>query len=223
LPNKLTGVGQTCIITTMIKDITDSEYFFHGSAYSMHDGGPVMQFGLYEPITSRFVLVGRAEKELLTVANLFSGRLALELCDLTTADNFNPTLVDNSCCLNWTIADTSELISAKGVNNHIAHPAIRVPHLGPATEIDTSELIVQNQEYLMAAYEWMCLDYRDFFQFNVDSFWKTELRIRHDIELVYDVSAGAVAINKIKNIIYNEWDFDIARTLVNEIYNQGKL
>jgi hypothetical protein len=81
-----------------MQNIVDNEYFFWGSAYPD-------QYGLYSPSLDRFILVDSTDHVIEFVCFLLSSKINLQILPLHKTDNFLPTLIDNSCCIQWGVQD----------------------------------------------------------------------------------------------------------------------
>jgi hypothetical protein len=125
-----------------------SAYFFFGSAYG-GDSGPSRQYGLYNFVVGRFVLVHHDQMILNTVKKLFSSRYHLILCALHTAQNFSDNLIDNSVCYNWAIHNASSLRATRFPEFDIdAFPCELLMELD---EFDKGEQIWKDREYFWMA------------------------------------------------------------------------
>lgn len=59
--------------------------------------------GLYQPMENRFLLTLCNVQHAQDIALIISGRFPVFLVDLTSAKNYSPNLIDNLCCVNWSI------------------------------------------------------------------------------------------------------------------------
>lgn len=66
-------------------------------------------YALWEPVLNRFLLVLSDLQLCETIKFIASSRYKLFLIDLTTAENYTPTLIDNSCCGNWTFSNKIDI------------------------------------------------------------------------------------------------------------------
>jgi hypothetical protein len=87
-------------------------YFFFGSALR-HESGEIKQYGLYNFVIGRFVLIHHDPLILNTVKKLFSSRYQLILFCLHTAENFSDELIDNQVCYSWSIHSEYSLRSTR--------------------------------------------------------------------------------------------------------------
>lgn len=199
-------------------DIQDSEYFFHGSA--AEDGS---QYGLYEPITDRIIMTSRFPNALETVAFLFFGRYNFYVIKLSTADNFQPNLIDNLCCTNWTIANKSDIRANADIRKlHEEKTVIPVKSLVQVGPIDHNELVYKDIEYLMAAYYWTTTEERELKISHFEPFSKTELSIQSFLTLPVPLSGTNDAVRKMHDIIFTEYDFATAKRQIDEIIKWGQ-
>ena len=75
-------------------------YFFDG--YVQHTDA---NYGLYDVINNRFVVVSTELEVLKRSVLLLSSRVHLYIVPLHQSSNYNPTLIDNHCCQNWGLGD----------------------------------------------------------------------------------------------------------------------
>lgn len=205
-----------------MNDMINSKYFFYGSAIS-RPGQGFSQYALYEPISDRFVMTSQFPNSLVTVLRLFAGKASLRLCRLSSAVNFNPTLLDNTCCLNWTIADKTNLVVSRGIDNHITADIYDVTELTASKELVEPELIVENQEYLFAVYNWTTFEERrDWLLLATDGFFETENDLCSMIELPMEISQTTKDLQEVYNIIFTELDFSAAKERVETILMKYK-
>jgi len=199
-------------------DITKSKYFFYGSANYNKKTDEYVQYGLYDPITDRFVLISQFCDALHKIAMLFSSRLSLRLCRLTTASNFSANLIDNTCCFNWTIKNRDNLTISRKIGEHITSKLYNVLEFSTAETLSTKELIVDNREYLLAAYDWVTdNEKKSWLLYKTDPFYFSELELSAVITLPLELSSTAKDINDVYDIIYSEFDFNIAREKIETI------
>jgi hypothetical protein len=59
--------------------------------------------GLYQPTENRFLLTLCDVQQAQDIALIISGRYPVFLVDLTSAENYSPNLIDNLCCVDWSI------------------------------------------------------------------------------------------------------------------------
>lgn len=85
-----------------MEDATCDPYFFWGSP-------DPDQFGLYSPLFNKFLLVDDSIQALEYVLFLLSSKISLFIIPISKASNFEHTLIDNTCCLNWGVAEWSLL------------------------------------------------------------------------------------------------------------------
>ena len=76
--------------------IENSEHFVWGSAIDQQP-----QYGLYNAVTDCFMLVTPNLNEANQLKSILSSRYELLLVELSSADNFNLNLIDNTVCTNW--------------------------------------------------------------------------------------------------------------------------
>ena len=76
----------------------DKKYFFWGC------GRPV-QWGLYSPVTDRFVCVDSDYQIFEHLVFLLSSKIRLLIVPIHCAPNFKIDLIDNTCCTNWAVTN----------------------------------------------------------------------------------------------------------------------
>jgi len=200
-----------------MKNILNSEYFFYGSAVYNEAKNHYIQYALYEPISDRFVLTSKSEEVLKLLAILFSSRLKLFVCELHYASNFNPNLIDNSCCLNWTIKDKEKFIISASVNEFVDTSIYTVKKLVEANNINSFELILSNQEYLLASVHWVSDSEKGDIFHNHIPFFQNELQLNSYVNLPLKLSSSSEKMKKIFDIIYSEFNFDVAKEKIKSL------
>lgn len=90
------------------------------------------RLALYQPILDRFLIVINNPIIIEEVKLLASSRYTLFTCDLTQAKNYQPNLVDNICCHNWTLSNRHHIKIAEPYRN----TCIAVESLEPAQDSD---------------------------------------------------------------------------------------
>jgi len=105
-----------------------------------------MQYGIYETVTRTFAFTFFNPRRLTFLSNLFSSRFDLRLINLTTASNFNSTLIDNSCCENWCLnkKDISSVVSAERESNEIISASELFQR---DSNYGNNELLINNKQY----------------------------------------------------------------------------
>jgi hypothetical protein len=59
--------------------------------------------GLYQPVENRFLLTLCDVQHAQDIALIISGRYPVFLVDMTSAENYCENLIDNLCCVDWSI------------------------------------------------------------------------------------------------------------------------
>jgi len=59
--------------------------------------------GLYQPVENRFLLTLCDVQHAQDIALIISGRYPVFLVDMTSAENYCENLIDNLCCMDWSI------------------------------------------------------------------------------------------------------------------------
>jgi len=123
-------------------------YFFYGSP-RIAQSGRLEQYGLFNFVIGRFVLVHPDQQILNTVKKLFSSRYQLILCSIHSAKNFNPELIDNTVCYNWSTHSQSTMRATRFPEFDIL--PIECDELLECEAIDTQEQIWLDKEYFWCA------------------------------------------------------------------------
>lgn len=190
-----------------------SEWFFYGSAMPKPSLHAYNQFALYSPVIDRFVMVFDDAELLRRISVCWSSRCQLILCELGGADNFEPDLIDNTCCLNWSMSDTQHLPWTRWPNFDRAPYQVQqlVYH---SCGIDPSDLLIQNLPYLWASITWLWIE-------------KNQLVPEHHIvpkhmmpclDLPCGLPTNADLAQDLARIIHSEMDFDVARDRVKQLF-----
>lgn len=106
--------------------------------------------GLWEPVTSRFLLTLNHVDKAQTMRMIASSRYNLFVCDLRSANNYQPNLIDNSCCENWTVGSKQGLMVSKPYKfNHTVEIQNLVPVEVPGPACD------HEKSWLLLCYHWL--------------------------------------------------------------------
>lgn len=199
-------------------NIERSAYFFYG--FPECKNNKCTQYGLWEPVTDRLVLVGPSDESLKLTALLFSGKLSLFVVRIDTASNFTPTIVDNSCCTDWTIANKGDIRISRHIGDLIGMPITQVTQLIPSAVLSEPELIVDNREFLLAAHYWSAAESNSTWpKRKLDGFSTAELYLSSAVNLPMPVSQTYEDIKRVHDIIFTETDFTAAKRQIKEIIN----
>lgn len=189
-------------------------YFFFGSA-KINDLGQAVQYGLFDPVTGRFVLV-HADKEILRqVAKLFSSRLALRLCDLSGAENFCKDLIDNSVCLQWGLDHAMDLAPTRLLHfDRAPWPCARLQEIG---SVDQDELIWLDRQYFWYTASWVML-------FTVDAcrIRPNDAFLQEELPVLMNINKDPVIElrDKIFSSLYRHLDFATAQLHIDQLLHE---
>jgi hypothetical protein len=75
--------------------------------YPTSPGNP--HYALYQPVLKCFLLTVSTLEEAQEIKLLASSRYSLYIVDLSSAENYEHNLIDNSCCENWKLSNTSAI------------------------------------------------------------------------------------------------------------------
>lgn len=176
---------------------TEPQYFFYGSVNYGPDQLPV-QYGLFNAVDDRFVLVSSESRVLQWLSFLFSNRYNLSVHRLTTAENWHANIIDNLVCTRWSISDHQLLYFTRANTwNHIYD----VTALVDCNHEIADGLLKKDIPYIMAAHKWItnCLIRLDHLQ--IGHILSSGL-----IELAWE-DPMITMIKDVFNIISHETDF----------------
>ena len=112
----------------------------------------IKHWALYEPACQRFLFASNDQdtSHLQVIRMLCSSRYNLFLCDISTAKNYHATILDNTCCENWTlIADFNE-------SELFVAPIHNVTALVPSGTTEVDKLLIQKQKnWIQFVYYWV--------------------------------------------------------------------
>lgn len=198
--------------------MTSSSYFFHGAA--VDNPGLYCQYGLYTPMLDCFVLTHSDPKILQLLSKLFSSRYYLTLCRLDLAQNFNKNLIDNSVCTNWTVGNTDQILFTK--IQSFTSKEIVVSQLKEKTHsVPADDLLIQDLEYLFAAASWLnLLEHQKYRTQLWPVVYSAFEEILPDQCGLSEPHPYKELCDKIYKIIYTEFEFDQARTLIEKTFSE---
>lgn len=192
----------------------ESEWFFYGSpSQNPHANHPHSQLGLYNPVIDRIVVVFDNEEVLRRISVCWSSRCQLVLCELGAAENFTVNLIDNSCCMNWTISDKQKLQWTQFPD--FDRPPFMVRELiQKSCEVDQSDILVENLEYLWASITWLWIEKNQ----NIRKHHVVPKYMTDSLELPCPPPQNSDLASGIENIIYTEFDFAQARIKIAKLF-----
>ena len=82
------------------------EYFFYG--YPKYKNENI--YALYQPVTDCFLLCTSNLHTANNVKILLSSKYSLYTVKLNSASNYQPNIIDNTCCENWTLSNRDEML-----------------------------------------------------------------------------------------------------------------
>jgi hypothetical protein len=194
-------------------NVTELPLFSYGSPQTRPKESDYCQYGLYNPVADCFVLVHDNLIALTVLSLLFSSRYVLIVCRLDMATNFNPTLVDNTVCLDWTMANASDSSFTKFPQFNVESYVVKELK-NKSIELGSTDLLMQNQSYLM--YALRCVE---FLERNTDRFNKLELHQLVDIPFIpSEINYPGTRLRKaVYNTIYKTFDFVQAKDIIKQI------
>lgn len=193
------------------------KYFDHGT---VNEKNSAVQYGLYQPVLDCFLLTTAdldIAKQLVMVA---SSRYDLQICNLSTAENYAENLIDNQCCHNWTLSNKNEIFHFKSYTKFNPIKIKKLLETNGNVEWDLQE---ETQWLLMVthwlvyirvlhenSYEW---DYIDSFMHKV---FKDQIPGSINQQKIMDIES------EILKILYLGIDFGTADTEIKELIQQDE-
>lgn len=197
-------------------DNLTNKYFFYG----LPNDPTLPLYGLYEIITNRFFLVHYNLETLKELCLLWSSRYCLRVVQIDTALNYAPGLIDNSVCMNWTMDNHRDIKMTQMFN---PKPTI-IATCKSLVEINYKLPwnFKQDQEYLMFAchlLEFQCTVLQKRHQDTLEKY-----RIYFIDSVPDDPMTDSIPkiLEKIKSIIYNEFDFNTASQSIQNLLDKTK-
>lgn len=84
-------------------------YFYYGAQSHANQ----TLYALYLPVVDRFVLTGTNLLQIEMISLLLSSRYLTWICEISSAENWVPGLVDNECCHNWTLENRKDVLASQ--------------------------------------------------------------------------------------------------------------
>lgn len=179
---------------------------------------PDQVYGLFDVCSRRFVYIHSNMKFLKFLSVMFSSRYHLWVCDISQADNHQPNMIDNDVAFNWSIEfdqNTHQLFN--GDIWYFRH-VFKVPRLKELGPPQRSWLIQKDIKY----FEYLNTISNILFT-SAQSAWDGYV---HEIDFEYKESIDTPFVHprksfylKLHNIIYNEYNFDVAKPLIENLIN----
>jgi hypothetical protein len=187
----------------------DKKWFFYGCA----DNEFTVTYALYEHTSDCFFLVDTDEKSMKDLAFLFSSRYQLTICQLNTAHNYLPELIDNTVCVNWTLTNKQDIPIARFPRPHMI---VSAEGLVEKSNNNLPWNYNNEQNYLMAAKHWL--------SHPALKGYPTALAHWGDFYHTSSMVPGApfenrfvYTLSQIKKIIYQEFDLPTAHQKINQL------
>ena len=173
-------------------------------------------YALYQPVFDCFLLTLSDSQQAQEIKTLVSGRYDLFLIDLCRAKNYFPTLIDNSCCENWTIQDRMLVDIGKNIQSKDA--VIPADQLVPANpRYDPT----QEKQWLQFLWHWAKL----ITEVNQRSAWDDQF-IHTVMEKQFFISPFTEAkslLCKVQRILYLSNDMDTSESAIHTVMDQTNL
>lgn len=108
-------------------------------------------YGLWEPVTSRFLFVVGELEYAETLRLAASARYSLFVTKISCAENYYYNIIDNSCCNQWSMSNSQDVFTSQP--GKFLKP-VSVVKLIPCTEYEQWELD-REMEYLQICLWWI--------------------------------------------------------------------
>lgn len=101
------------------------QHFFD---YGYPDDKSESHYGLYQPVLDRIVFTVGYKEIAQEIKMLMSSRYSLYVYDLCCANNYQPILIDNECCENWTVSNKTSIKITHSLRENSITPAEKLLH-----------------------------------------------------------------------------------------------
>lgn len=200
------------LLTAISIRMYDLKYFDYG--LPVHPALPI--YGLYQPVLDCFLIVTNTETLINKLKFILSSRYLTHVICLNAADNFHPTLIDNSVCENWTIKDKNQIELTHAMDTL---PCINLSGLLVSTTTFIEWDILKEKQWALLCLHW--LTFFDRFKHNSYSQIDSELKDLIDLkDLNYSWNPGIIDAEKqIMKLLYLNKDFDQTNQQILSIVN----
>ena len=191
---------------------------------NFHFGCPnskIHHWALYEPASKRFLFTSDDQSidKLQQIRILCSSRYNLFICDISTADNYAPNLVDNECCENWSM---SGIVNDTTV---LASPTFEINKLIPSGSTEIPDSVIKEQKiWIQFVNHW--LDYVNPMKINqwkfIDSFIEKMFDIKsNDAEGYNFVVEKHELVKQIELALYLGTDIESTENKIIQLINNN--
>jgi len=125
--------------------ISQDQYFDYGYP----DYKKVRWYGLWAPTLDRFLIVHHDLPVLMRTQFLMTTKILCKILELDP-ELYENNIVDNTCCHQWTVMDSSESRFNMMYKDDKKNPSVKIHHVGTSTESD----IVYLQDWAMFLLHW---------------------------------------------------------------------
>ena len=185
----------------------NNQWFFYGCA----DNVFTPAYALYEHVSDCFFLVDTDEKSMKELAVLFSSRYQLTICQINTADNYLPELIDNKVCVNWTLTNKQDVPIARFPRPHLVASA---ESLVEKSQQNLPWNYKNEQHYLMSAKHWLS---HPALNNGYPAHWGDFYYTSSMVPGAPFENRFSATLAQIKKIIYQEFDLQIAHQKINQL------
>lgn len=119
-------------------------------------------YGLWEPMSDRFLFVTHDLSIARTLSLVASSRYLLYVVEISQADNYFHTLIDNCCCNHWSLVNRGDIMTSNIASFNKIHSATKLAERGCYTNWPLG----QEMQYLQICNWWM-----QFMQGNTTMSW----------------------------------------------------
>jgi len=176
-------------------------------------------YGLYDLITQRFIYIHTNPSYLKMIAILFSSRYRLYTCRVDCAKNYTLNIIDNGVATNWGIdfqSYTDPVFTAKfDYFTHI-HEVEKLIELGP---LPPDEIILKDVPYIQYI-DVLWSELENFVSHPYDGYNNDIDSVYRDIlQMPFKHPRTKFISEHILSIIYEEYDFEIAKEKIKNAFN----
>ena len=194
------------------------KYFNFG--YPKYPWFPI--YGLYQPIFDCFIAVAPSLSSATKLQSILSSRYISHIICLNTAENFQPRLIDNSVCDQWTLENKTQIPITLGYSNTLTYISGNLIPAGKTIDWDLHE----EKRWIF-----LCLYWIIFFQskeeHDISTFNMIDTGLKDLIELE---NLGYGSQDKfhsekleIMKLLYLGRDFDLIEQQINTIVDQSNM
>ena len=188
-------------------------------------------YGLYSLYHGCFMLMYYDLAILQKIKSLWSSRTAMFIVQVSTADNYEPNLIDNDVCVNWAFSNVNDVDAMSSNNNRTYYPILADSLVYMETNeenVDQDTFLLQNILYWLTVLEFFEKDFKyqytiidqhinNFFETDAsykttDSYYKTYKQILKILYLENDIekiNQNIIKIIKTNTDLYDDFTLNV--------------